>query len=102
MTTTTRTKTEKEPVTLPTPERVTRTMYRVPSFSMTERAKGVAWIVTLEEMGWYCHCPYCKNHYGCKHINLLVDWLFEQDIIAALPEPSAPAKPKVRLEDLYA
>ena len=93
----------KEPYTLPTPERVSRTMYIIPSFNMRERAKGTQWVVTQEREGWYCHCKYYVNPYACKHINRLVDYLFEQDLVAALPEPikAAGKADGLRLEDLF-
>lgn len=84
----------KAPATLPTPEYVGPGHYLCPSFNEYRRAKGVRYDVYLEEHGWRCYNPWCKNPWACDHAKRVPDYIFEQDIISILPEqkPLSPAK----------
>lgn len=72
--------------TRPQPEYQAPGHYWIPSFNERGRAKGVGYDVRLTEYGWCCNCYWCRNPYACKHVDLLTDYLFEQDIISCLPE----------------
>ena len=84
----------KPPTTLPTPVYQAPGHYWIPSFNERERAKGIGYDVKLGEHGWCCNCYWCKCPYACKHVDLLIDYLFEQDIISVLPEPKPLSRAK--------
>lgn len=78
----------KPATSLPTPERISNSMYYVPSFNEGRRAKGVRYAVVMTEYGWRCSNRWCANEYNCMHTNRVDDYRLEQEIMAALPEPA--------------